>query len=334
MDPSSSRPWCPPIAPRSDATALRRLTTLFRARGFDVVHTHSAKAGALGRLAAHRAGVPLVAHTYHGFPFHEFQNPLRQAAYVAIERRLARITDEVLAIGTGVATEALRRGLARPDALHDRARGRGQPRRTHRRHPRAGPRAARPRPGRARGRHGRADRLPEGARAPHRRDGTRSPAATPCGLDRLRPRRPARPRSWFAPAGSPTASPWSRRALRRGPAAPRLRRVRDGQPLRGPALRGGRGDALRPSRRGDRGELGARPGRAGRERRAGAARPSGAARARDRRPARRPRARRAARGRADRHSPPRGTTRRGWPRCSTRCTPRTRPPARREARTA
>ena len=107
-----------PIAPRSDATALARLTALFRARGFDVVHTHSAKAGALGRLAAHRAGVPLVAHTYHGFPFHEFQDPFRHAAYVGIERRLARITDEVFAIGTGVATEALRRGLARPDALH------------------------------------------------------------------------------------------------------------------------------------------------------------------------------------------------------------------------
>jgi len=107
-----------PIAPRSDATALSRLTTLFRARGFDVVHTHSAKAGALGRLAAHRAGVPLVAHTYHGFPFHDFQDPLRHAAYVGIERRLARITDEVFAIGTGVATEALRRGLARPEALH------------------------------------------------------------------------------------------------------------------------------------------------------------------------------------------------------------------------
>jgi glyoxylase-like metal-dependent hydrolase (beta-lactamase superfamily II) len=65
----------------------------------DACHTHSAKAGALGRLAAHRAGVPLVAHTYHGFPFHDFQDPLRHAAYVGIERRLARITDEVFAIG-------------------------------------------------------------------------------------------------------------------------------------------------------------------------------------------------------------------------------------------
>ncbi|GAA3585029.1 glycosyltransferase [Kribbella ginsengisoli] len=106
-----------PLSPRDDRTALRRLTMLCEAGGFDVVHTHSAKAGALGRLAAHRAAVPMIVHTYHGFPFHEFQNPVRKAAYVAIERRLASITDAVLAIGSGVATEALRRGLATPSSL-------------------------------------------------------------------------------------------------------------------------------------------------------------------------------------------------------------------------
>jgi glycosyltransferase involved in cell wall biosynthesis len=106
-----------PLSPREDRTALRKLTALCLAERYDVVHTHSAKAGALGRLAAHRADVPLIVHTYHGFPFHEFQNPLRKAAYIAIERRLATITDAVLAIGSGVATEALRRGLATPSTV-------------------------------------------------------------------------------------------------------------------------------------------------------------------------------------------------------------------------
>jgi glycosyltransferase involved in cell wall biosynthesis len=106
-----------PLSPRDDQRALRRLTELCREGRYDVVHTHSAKAGALGRLAAHRASVPRIVHTYHGFPFHEFQSPLRRAAYVAIERRLAGITDSVLAIGSGVATEALRRGLAKPSNL-------------------------------------------------------------------------------------------------------------------------------------------------------------------------------------------------------------------------
>src|SRR3954454_8175632 len=107
-----------PISPRNDAAALTRLTSICRRHGFDVVHTHSAKAGALGRVAAQRAGVPVVVNTYHGFHFHDFQDPVRHAAYVAIERRLAQITDHVLAIGTGVAAEALQRGLARPTTLH------------------------------------------------------------------------------------------------------------------------------------------------------------------------------------------------------------------------
>lgn len=106
-----------PISPHDDRTALRRLTEICTAGGYDVVHTHSAKAGALGRIAAYRAGVPVIVHSYHGFPFHDFQSPVRRAAYVAIERQLSRITDVVLAIGSGVATEALRRKLARPTAL-------------------------------------------------------------------------------------------------------------------------------------------------------------------------------------------------------------------------
>ena len=101
-----------PISPHADLVALSRLTRLFRERRFDVVHTHSAKAGAIGRVAAHRCGVPVIAHSYHGFPFHEFQSRALRQTYVAIERRLARITDVVLCVGAGVATEALRRGLA------------------------------------------------------------------------------------------------------------------------------------------------------------------------------------------------------------------------------
>jgi glycosyltransferase involved in cell wall biosynthesis len=82
-----------------------------------VVHTHCAKAGAVGRLAAHRAGVGRVIHTFHGFPFHEFQPAWRRAGYVAIERRMSRYTDAFLAIGTAVATEALRLRLTTPERI-------------------------------------------------------------------------------------------------------------------------------------------------------------------------------------------------------------------------
>ncbi len=106
-----------PIDPRSDLKALRALSELLTDRPFDVAHTHTAKAGALGRTAARRAAVPRIVHTYHGFPFHEFQSRGRRRAYVAVERRLGRITDVALCVGTGVAVEAVRRRLIAPERV-------------------------------------------------------------------------------------------------------------------------------------------------------------------------------------------------------------------------
>lgn len=106
-----------PIAPRSDLLALRRLELLFRQRAFQVVHTHCAKAGTIGRMAARRAGVPWIVHTYHGFPFHQFQSAPRRRAYVSIERHLGRFTDLALCVGSGVAAEAVARELIAPDRV-------------------------------------------------------------------------------------------------------------------------------------------------------------------------------------------------------------------------
>jgi glycosyltransferase involved in cell wall biosynthesis len=91
---------------------VRELRALFDLGRFDVVHTHSAKAGALGRIAAHEARIPAVVHTFHGFPFHAFQSPLRRSAYIAAERRLGRITDRFVAVCSTMATDAVRLGIA------------------------------------------------------------------------------------------------------------------------------------------------------------------------------------------------------------------------------
>jgi glycosyltransferase involved in cell wall biosynthesis len=107
----------PEIAPRKDRAALQTLKTFLTEGDFDVVHTHSAKAGALGRRAATQAGVRQIVHTFHGFPFHDFQPAWRRAAYVAIERRLGRDTNAFLAIGSGVAAEAVRRRIALPERV-------------------------------------------------------------------------------------------------------------------------------------------------------------------------------------------------------------------------
>jgi glycosyltransferase involved in cell wall biosynthesis len=106
------------IAPRSDLLAIGLLESLFRERDFGVVHTHCAKAGAVGRMAAHRVGMSRIVHTFHGFPFHEFQSPVRRSAYVAIERRLGRITDAALCVGAAVSAEAVRREIIAPDRVH------------------------------------------------------------------------------------------------------------------------------------------------------------------------------------------------------------------------
>ncbi|MDE2237949.1 MAG: glycosyltransferase, partial [Elusimicrobia bacterium] len=69
------------VSPARDLLALLGLWNLFLAERPDVVHTHSSKAGVLGRLAARLAGVPVLVHTCHGFGFHEGQRaPLKSAA--------------------------------------------------------------------------------------------------------------------------------------------------------------------------------------------------------------------------------------------------------------
>ncbi|AWT46612.1 MULTISPECIES: glycosyltransferase family 4 protein [Streptomyces] len=106
-----------PVSPADDVRALHRLTRLFARRRFDVVHTHSAKAGALGRLAAHRTGVPRIVHTFHGLPYHEFESAARRGLYAGIERRLGRCTDVALCVGTAVSVEVVRRGLVAPERV-------------------------------------------------------------------------------------------------------------------------------------------------------------------------------------------------------------------------
>jgi glycosyltransferase involved in cell wall biosynthesis len=75
------------------------------------------RAGALGRLAARRVGVPALVHTLHGFPFNDYQSPPTRTLLRAVERRLGRITDWFLTDGTFVAAEAIRLQIAPPDRI-------------------------------------------------------------------------------------------------------------------------------------------------------------------------------------------------------------------------
>jgi glycosyltransferase involved in cell wall biosynthesis len=105
------------VSPTAQLEAVRELTKELRAGRFDIVHTHGAKSGFIGRLAAHRVGVRAVVHTLHGFPFHEFHTPLTRAVLCTMERRLGRITDYFLTDGTFVASEAVRLKIAPPERI-------------------------------------------------------------------------------------------------------------------------------------------------------------------------------------------------------------------------
>lgn len=85
-----------PLRPWQDARAYGQLFQLFRGEAFDVVHTHSSKAGFLGRIAARHAGVPTVLHHVHGFAFHQGSPWLAQLGYRTLERWAAGFCDRVL----------------------------------------------------------------------------------------------------------------------------------------------------------------------------------------------------------------------------------------------
>jgi glycosyltransferase involved in cell wall biosynthesis len=97
--------------PLRDARALHELTRLFRQQRYDIVHTHTSKAGILARKAAQRAGVPIIIHTPHGHIFHSYFNVPVTRFFVALERRAAPYTDRIVTLTDGEIEEHLERGI-------------------------------------------------------------------------------------------------------------------------------------------------------------------------------------------------------------------------------
>ncbi|MCK5596572.1 MAG: glycosyltransferase family 4 protein, partial [Candidatus Eisenbacteria sp.] len=104
------------INPRRDALALVQLVRLLRRERFDIVHTHSSKAGILGRLAAKVAGVPHIVHTVHGWGFHDRMNPLLKNTYVTLEKMLQPWTRPLISVSNKTTRVGLDEGIGRPGA--------------------------------------------------------------------------------------------------------------------------------------------------------------------------------------------------------------------------
>ncbi|MFA6384006.1 MAG: glycosyltransferase [Candidatus Omnitrophota bacterium] len=100
-----------------DIIAFLRLYILLRSKRFDIVHTHTAKAGALGRLAARLAGVKVIVHSPHGHNLYGYFSPVMTGRIVKIERFLARFTDKIIALTQLEKKDYLAHGIGSAGAI-------------------------------------------------------------------------------------------------------------------------------------------------------------------------------------------------------------------------
>ena len=104
-----------PIAPLKDYISYHKLKGMLEGLQPDIVHTHSAKGGILGRRAAYHMGKhrPKIVHSVHGLSFHPYQNPIINRLYVAIERATARYTDHFMTVADAMTSQSLAVGIGR-----------------------------------------------------------------------------------------------------------------------------------------------------------------------------------------------------------------------------
>lgn len=100
------------ISPIKDAATLLRLIILFLRERPDIVHTHTFKAGVLGRLAAFVTRVPIVVHTYHGHLLSGYSAQWKVRLLVFVENLLAKISGRLIAVSSTVADDLIRAGVA------------------------------------------------------------------------------------------------------------------------------------------------------------------------------------------------------------------------------
>jgi glycosyltransferase involved in cell wall biosynthesis len=103
------------VSPLRDFAALRMLRRLIRVGRYDIVHTHTAKAGILGRFAARGVAGPVIVHTLHGSTFHGTLSRAEYLLYWGLEKAAAAFTDRIISVGEDLRERYLKAGIGRPD---------------------------------------------------------------------------------------------------------------------------------------------------------------------------------------------------------------------------
>ena len=103
------------ILPGKDVATYRALVRRFREIAPDVVHTHSSKAGIVGRWAAYRAGVPRIVHTIHGLAFTASNRAIVNDAYKRLERWTAPVTGRIVSVADAMTRASLAARIGRPE---------------------------------------------------------------------------------------------------------------------------------------------------------------------------------------------------------------------------
>jgi len=99
----------------SDIVSLFKIYRFIRKNKYEIVHTHSSKAGILGRVAAKMARTPIVIHTIHGLPFHEYQSLFLNKLYVFIEKIGAKFSDKIITVTNRIIEDSLKKGIGFKD---------------------------------------------------------------------------------------------------------------------------------------------------------------------------------------------------------------------------
>ncbi|MEP6921640.1 MAG: glycosyltransferase family 4 protein [bacterium] len=103
------------IDPFADVKAFWKLYRLIREGRYHIVHTHSSKAGVLGRVAAKLAGTPLIVHTLHSLVFHEYQPWAVNRAWRIVKKICAPMTDHFISVSSIISQKAIDARIDRPD---------------------------------------------------------------------------------------------------------------------------------------------------------------------------------------------------------------------------